>query len=265
MMRKILGVAAFALAVGPAMAADLPAAYPAAPPPSGSPVYSSSSLITGDVTLALGWTGSDSKANGDSFSGLVGGRVNIPFGNGWNEELEASGLWGFDNNSHVAGVFSHTYYKNQGWASGFVLGATGSDLFSSSSTVYTAGVEGVVFMPNVSVVGKLTYNWADSAPDFWSISTEGRYYFDPNTKVTGALAYSNEGSSDNWLFSAALEHRWTATPFSTFASLAYMPSSGPDRWAALVGFRYLFDQPNGTLQSHDFEVPFSGITQGLQL
>ena len=25
----------------------------------------------------------------------------------------------------------------------------------------------------------------------------------------------------------------------------------------LVGFRYLFDQPNGTLQSHDYEVPFS--------
>jgi hypothetical protein len=263
MLRQGLGLVAFALAVGPAFAGDLPVAFPASPPASGSPIYSPNSMIAGDVSLAFGWTGSNSALDKNSFSGLAAGRVNIPFGKAWNEELEASGLFGFSNSSHVAGVFSHTYYKNQAFAAGVLLGASGVNIFSKSSAVYTAGVEGVVFMPRGSVAGKVAYNSAASIPSFWTFGAEGRYYFNSNTKVTGGVSYS-PSSMNGWLLSAALEHRWTGTPFTGFTSVGYMPSSAGDRWALLVGFRYLFDQKGSTLQSHDFEVPFSGITQGMQ-
>ncbi len=87
MVRLGLGVAAAALLAAPAFAADLPA-YPAAPPPSGSPVYSGTSMVTADISLALGWAGVDNgPLQSDSFSGLAGARANIPFGGGWNEEL----------------------------------------------------------------------------------------------------------------------------------------------------------------------------------
>ena len=85
-----LGLAALVIFAGPALAADLP--YPAAPPPAGSPLYSPTSLVTGDFTLGIGWTGTDGNLDSDSSTGLIAGRVNIPLWSGWNEEVEAGGV-----------------------------------------------------------------------------------------------------------------------------------------------------------------------------
>lgn len=262
MLRLGFGLAAFALVAGPALAADLPAAYPASPPPSGSPVYSPTSMVTGDISLALGWAGTNGHLNSDSFSGFAGGRANIPFSGAWNEELEANGGWMFNGNNSAAGIFSHTYYKNQAWAGGLLLGYSGinagsAPFGSGSNGVFTAGVEGVVFMPNTSVLGKVTYNWADAPmPDFWDVGIEGRYYFEPNTKVTGAIDYYSV-NPNAWQFTAALEHRWSGTPFSTFASATYVTQGGGNQWGLLIGARWAFDQPGSTMQSHDFEIPFA--------
>jgi hypothetical protein len=263
MVRLGLGLAAAVMVAAPAFAADLPAAYPAAPPPSGSPVYSGQSLMTADVSLALGWAGHDGDFDDDSFSGFAGGRVNIPFGGGWNEELEANGGWLWDGNGSVAGVFSHTYYKNQAWAAGLLLGYGWLDPFDSGGTgIATVGVEGIVFMPNASVLGKVAWNGGGSGAidDFVNVGLEGRYYFEPNTKLTGAIDYYS--TDDNaWQFTAALEHRWSGTPFSAFVSGTYVTadsgSSNNNSWGLLVGARFAFDQPGSTLQSHDYEIPFA--------
>ncbi len=258
MLRQGLGLAAFALAIGPAMAADLPVAYPASPPASGSPLYSPSS-ITGDLSLGLGWTGMNGHLSSSSISGLAGGRVNIPFGGGWNEELEANGTWMFNGKGSAAGVFSHTYYKNQSWASGLLLGY--SSINPSGGSVGTVGVEGIVFMPSTSVLGRIAYNGANASlgGNYWDVGLEGRYYFEPNTKVTGAVDYFS-AKPNAWQFTAALEHRWTGTPFSTFASANYLTQSGSNSWGVMIGARFAFDQHGATLQSHDFEVPFAAST-----
>jgi len=259
MKRYGLGLGALLLLAGPAFAGDVPeAVYPASPPPAGSPLYSPTSVVTGDFTLALGWTGTNEDFNDNSATGHVAGRVNIPLWSGWNEEIEATGVWQFNNDAFTAGAFGHTYYKNQSWAGGFVIGGGANDPFGTDSNgFFTTGIEGVVFLSKASIVGKADYNWSDG-PDFWTLSLEGRYYFEPNTKLTGLVAWSDIGA-DEWLLYGALEHRWQNTPFSTFVTADWRPSGGggDSQWGVMVGFRYLFDQPNGTLQSHDFEVPFS--------
>ena len=122
-----LGLAALTMFAGPAFAADL--AYPAAPPPAGSPMYSPTSVVTGDFTLGVGWIGTDGNLDSDSASGLIAGRVNIPLWSAWNEEIEAGGFSKFNGDAFTTGIFSHTYHKTQSWAGGIVFGGGATDPF----------------------------------------------------------------------------------------------------------------------------------------
>jgi hypothetical protein len=255
-----LGLVAFAALAGPACAADLAAsAYPAAPPPRGSALYAPTSIVTGDFSLGLGWTGTNSSVDNNSGTVHVGGRVNFPLWSGWNEELEGTGVWNFNDSEFDGGGFSHTYYKTQSWAAGFILGGGATNPFNQSSNgFFTSGVEGVVFLPSSSFVGMADYNTGSGA-NFWTLALEGRYYFEPNTKLTGQVAWNSNhsGGSNEWLLYSALEHRWSGTPWSTWVSANYRPASGDNLWGVMIGVRYLWDQPSGTLQSHDYEVPFN--------
>ena len=265
MKRYGLGFAALVLLAGPASAADLAAtAYPAAPPPKGSPLYSATSLVTGDISLGLGWTGTNGNLDKSSGTGHVAGRVNFGLWSGWNEELEGTGVWNFNSKEFDGGGFSHTYYKTQGWAGGLVLGGGEMNPFQSSHSngFVTTGVEGIVFLPHSSIVGQADYTWGSSM-NFWTLALEGRYYFEPNTKLTGQVAWNSNhsGGSNEWMLYSALEHRWSGTAFSTWVSANWRPATTStghdDLWGLMVGVRYLWDQPNGTLQSHDYELPFS--------
>src|SRR5579872_713496 len=89
------GLAALVLLAGPACAADLPAS--AVPPPSGSPLYSPTSMVTGDISLGVGWTGTNGNVDKNSATGHVAGRTNFGLWPGWNEELEATGVWNFND------------------------------------------------------------------------------------------------------------------------------------------------------------------------
>jgi len=266
MKRYGLGLAALMLLAGPAFAADLAASvpYPAAPPPKGSPLYSPTSLVTGDVSLGIGWTGTNGSVDKNSATGHVAGRTNFGLWSGWNEELEATGVWNFNSHEFDGGGFSHTYYKTQNWAAGLLLGGGEMNPFqnSHSNGFLTTGVEGIVFLPHASIVGQADYT-SGSSLNFWTLALEGRYYFEPNTKLTGQVAWNSNhsGASNEWMLYGALEHRWAGTPLSTWVSASWRPASinnsSDDLWGIMVGVRYLWDQPNGTLQSHDYELPFS--------
>jgi hypothetical protein len=252
------GLAALAALAGPACAADLAAS--AAPPPHGSPLYSPASMVTGDISLGVGWTGENGNLSGNTGTGHVAGRTNFGLWSGWNEELEGTGVWTFNGHQFDGGGFSHTYYKNQSWASGFVLGGGEENPFNNGSNGFgVAGVEGVVFLPSASFVGMADYTFGNHNVDYWTLAAEGRWYLEPNTKLTGQVAWNSNhnGASNEWLVYGALEHRWSGTPWSTWISADWRPASSNNTWGLLVGVRYLFDQPNGTLQSHDYEVPFS--------
>jgi hypothetical protein len=245
MMRAGLGLAALVVLSAPAFAAGT-LSYPGSAPASGSPMYGSGSIITADVSLAIGW-------DDDNTAGLAGGRINIPFGNGFNEMLEAAGLWTFDGDNSEAGVFSHTYYKNPGWAGGFVLGVSGLN----SDAVYTAGAEAAAFLPNATVIGQVAYNWADDIADFWNFAGEFRFYFTPNDKLAGIAAYRSGDAFDDGLLTALYEHRFAGTSLSGFAAVSYL--TGPESWRGLVGARVIFDQAGSTLQSTEYERPFSAL------
>ena len=246
--------AAFAgiVAVTPAVAGG---AYPAAPPASGSPLYSSSSIV-GDAGLGAAWL---SGPNAGAAAGNV--RVNVPWASGWNEEVETAGVLEFKGVS-AGGVFTHTYYKTSGWAAGAEVGV--ADL--NGQGLVPVGVEGVVFLPSAMISGQAIYNPSISKfgfPSFWTASIEGSYYFEPNTKLSGAIFWSNIKflSSEIWIGQVSLEHRWAGTPFSTFLT-ALVPNHNV--WAFGGGVRVFFDQPNATLHSHDYDVPFhSALSQPL--
>ena len=245
-LRTGFAAAAFSVAVIPAFAADF--SYPAAAPPSGSPLYAATSLITGDVALGVG-----AFDNGDDtlFEVVGSGRVNFPLWGGWNEELELAGL--AEEDYSAVGLFSHTYWKDPTWAAGFVIGASGLD----GDGVVTAGIEGAGFGPAHRVVGALTYNWADHIDDFWTASAQGDWYLNPNSKVGGKVAYFT-GGGDGWMLTALAEHRFTGTMFGVFGSGSWFTfDNGPDSWELLAGGRIYFDGPGGTLQQYDWSTPFA--------
>src|SRR5262249_44719710 len=172
---------------------------------------------------------------------------NFPLWAGWNEEIEVTGVDQFSNDLFSAGAFGHTYFKNQSYAAGFILGGGATEPFGhKSNSFFTTGIEGIVFLSNASVAAWANYNWSDG-PDFWVLALEGRYYFEPNTKLTGRVAWNSVGD-DEWLLYGALEHRWQGTPFSTFVSADWRPAPHDnDTWSIMIGARYFFDQPNGPL------------------
>lgn len=237
-------------AAGSASAADLQT-YPAAPPPAGSPVYAPQTMVTGDVSLALGYFEFDGSSDTGEAWGT--GRVNIPLGLGLHQEFELSGLAGFEKDSYYTyGIYSHTYLKNPQSAGGLLLGLSDMD----GSTVGTVGLEGAVFLPTTSFVGLVAYNWADNGvPDFWSAAGEARWYWNPNTKMTGSVAYNE--FNEAWKLTAGTEHRFDGTMLSLFGEGTYYTNDLGDGWEVFGGARFFFDQPGQTLQGHDYEVPFS--------
>ena len=251
MGRNVFLAAAFAgLAATPAWGgADL-LTYPAAPPASGSPVYAPTSMVTGDIGLAIAYVSFDSYDSGE----FVGdARVNIPLWAGWNEEIEVGGLAEFIDNGYTAiGAFSHTYYKNQQFAAGFVLGGSSLD----DDGVFTAGVEAAAFLPTTTFLGVLAYNWGSGGtPDFWLATGEARWYWNPNTKLAGSVTYTDWNNA--WMLTAGAEHRFDGTQFSLFGSGTYYTNDNDDGYELLAGGRWFFDQPGQTLQGHDHEIPFA--------
>src|SRR5688572_11576927 len=106
MKRKTIALGIFAgLLASPALAADV-LVYEAAPPPSGSPVYAAEPMIAADVSLALGyfwWDDDIDRFDYDTGEVWGAGRINFPIGGGGlNEELEVSGLAGFEDDSYYS-------------------------------------------------------------------------------------------------------------------------------------------------------------------
>jgi len=244
------------LMASPVLAADA-LVYEAAPPPSGSPVYAAEPMIAADVALALGWFWWDDDIDRyDYDTGEVwgSGRINFPIGGGGlNEELEVSGLAGFEADSYYSyGAFSHTYWKNPAAAAGLLLGASSI----AGNGALTVGAEGAVFMPSATLVGLLAYTWGDDdLSDFWTASGEARWYWNPNTRLTGTVTYND--FNDAWMLSAGGEHRIAGTMASLFADANYYTNETGHGWELFAGGRLFFDKPGQTLQGHDHEVPFA--------
>jgi hypothetical protein len=253
---KSLAVAVVAVAfAAPAFAADI---Y--APAPISDPIYAPVPMaVVGHLDLGIGFGkfSEDSEGYG-LFEGA--GRANIPFQNGWNLEVETGGGAGFYEggySSSTIGAAAHLWNRGPIAA----LGIFGGVSFGGG-TLGFIGVEGEVdISQNATLGAQGSFGFGQSDFNYWNVRGWGSYYFSPNTKLRGEVAYTSTNYDENiWDLSAELEHRFTGTAFSAFGKVGYtnISDSGYDSnaWRGLVGARIFLDQPGTTLRDHDRQVPW---------
>jgi hypothetical protein len=241
-VRHLLGVAA-GLVATPVAAADMAVFQDS--------TYWSPQAVAGDAGVAVGYFSFDGDGTGEVWGAA---RLNIPVSAGWNEEIELSGLTGFETDSYYTyGLYSYTYWKDERFAAGLL--SAGSNL--SGASVWTLGAEGAVFLPSASLIGLVAYNWADNngVPDFWSAGGEARWYLTPNTKLTGSVSFNEFNTA--WKLTAGAEQRFTGTMVSLFGEGNYYTNSQGTGWEGFAGVRAFFDRPGQSLQRHDHDVPFA--------
>jgi hypothetical protein len=258
MRRFLLGTAAAAAIVSPALAA------PPAPPLVGgyvpgninSGLYHDNS-IAGGLEVGFYWT--DDEKN--QFRGE--GRVNLPIGSTWNILLETGGTaYYFDDgfsqssigaNAHLWrgagnlrwGVFAGVNFNEVNF------GKVGLEVEYDLTSKFTIGAD-------------LSYAFASPEDDDLSVlglRAWSDYYFTPNTKLSGEIAYYDfdyeYGSESLWTFQKKLAHRFDGTPLSVFAEVDYYRYEDDDHtWALGGGLSVLLDGGE-TQESYDKNhVPF---------
>jgi opacity protein-like surface antigen len=261
-MRKLLlTTAAIAALSAPAMAADLASPVP----PSGSPIYSSAPMVSGDISGALGGAWFSFPGESESFGSYdASARFALPIfgGAGFEGELLDGGLFNGDFSSNTFLGLAHLYAQTPNFAVG-VFGGAGS---SQPVTLWQGGLEGQAYLGNFTAEGTVAYITAsafDEDISLWNARFGGKYYFTPDDKLSlfGNFVSINEsGAPDIWGIDGSLEHRFSGTPWSAFVKAAwYRESEGgehADLTTALVGVRVSLDGQGSTLQSHDRAVPW---------
>lgn len=217
----------------------------------GDPIYSGQSIVTGDVSLALGWYKPEKVDGTGEILGSV--RIALPINELWNAQVELSGVSQFeDNSSDAYGAFGHFYYKDPQFAIGGVIG--GSEVNDNGG--WTAGVEKAFFMPNTTLKSSALYTWSDDIEDYWSVGGELGWYFGANTRADFGIRYWSF-NKEVWQFSTGVEHLIAGTNASVFGDVNYYTNDNINNWEVIAGGRYAFGRAGGTLQQHDWDRPFS--------
>jgi hypothetical protein len=243
--------------VAPAFAADF-----SVPPPAGDPIYAPTPMaLAGHLELGVGFGKSDSGPDGVGlFQGA--GRVNIPFHNDWNLQVDLNAAATFESGGYsyaVAGPAAHLWHRGPGGAAGILGGA----MFGTGSTLGFVGAEANYDVASNATLGaQATFGWSNSSFNYWNVRGWVNYYFNPDTKLRGDIGYAaSNGGTSAWNAAATLEHRFAGTPFSAFGQVAYVHASNSvyssNNWSGLVGVRIFLDPPGTTLQGHDHLVPWN--------
>jgi hypothetical protein len=119
----------------------------------------------------------------------------------------------------------------------------------------TAGLEGQVYVGDLTLAAQGSYNW-DGANDVWGVRGDADFYINPDLKLGGDIQYWDVGGADIWQSGIDVEKRFTGTPVSAGASLAYFEGEDFAAWTGMVHLRIFMDPAGSTLQWHDREVPF---------
>jgi len=274
-----LGIAAAALCVGtavaPAMAADVGGGlyYPPTLPSIENPIYAPT--VQAHVDLYAGkafFSEDDFSQNAGLFGGA--GRINVPFRNGWNLQLDAQGsalLLHEDDDSFSFPTeysgFAHIYRMNP---DSHALGVFGGASWFLGPQAYTIGVEGQMYWPHFTLYGQASVaalRVDDESSHAVQLRGQGQWFATDNTAVMGDVIWThiNEfgGSSGVSVLSLAgtLMHRFQGTAFAGFGKVrwdqfAFDGFSGSTT-SVLGGVRVMTGQPNATLKQHLREVPMN--------
>lgn len=243
----------------PAYAADI---Y--APPPITDPIYAPAPMtVVGHLDMGIGFSKWEYFSEGEGLFEAAG-RANIPFNNGWNLQVEAGGGGAFfnDGDSFASlGAAAHIWNRGAAGALGFFGGVN----FGTGYGVTTGfvGVEGEFDLGESAAIGaQAAYGFGQHSYNYWTLRGWGSYYFSPNTKLRGEVAYASiNDDAKAWDLSAELEHRFNASPISVFGKLGYTNvdywfGGSQSNWRGLIGARIFMDQPGTTLRDHDRQVPW---------
>jgi hypothetical protein len=250
MRKNFLLAAGFALAITPALAADFQD-YP----PIQGPVYAPQSLVTGHVEIMGGMVSFE----GESYGAVAGaGRASVPLHGIFKLELEVTGSSLFDDGESMSafGGFAHLYGEGDHHA----LGVFGGYVGFSNLAGFALGAEGNFGFGSSVLFGQAAYILNQQVDNILFLRGGLHHYFSMDTRGTIDLAWVNSPAFDSaWSATGSVEHRFTGTPWSLFASLGVSGASGTDirPWTAMVGARLFVDQPGSTLASHDKAVPFN--------
>jgi hypothetical protein len=252
---KVVALAAVAAAFAcPALAADL------SPPPAGDPIYAPAPMaLVGHLELGVGIGKID---NYDEGFGLFegAGRVNIPLRNDWNIQVDvntAATFWSGGDSYSIGGPAAHVWHRGPAGA----VGVFGGVVFGGGTLGY-GGVE-ATFDPtsNTTLGAQASFGAGQGGYNYWAICGWANYYFTPDTKLRGDVAYMDDNQDDSgWSASARLEHRFTGTAISAFGQVGFASASSSGNtatsWNGLVGVRLFLDPAGTTLQAHDHMVPW---------
>jgi hypothetical protein len=183
-----------------------------------------------------------------------------------------------DDDGRLSGVFGgHWSWRNQQ----YLFGAFGALAYANnmgeegSMNHGIAGVEGQLYLGNITLYGQAGGAWAFGSPatgediprDLWFLRGVGRWFATPNDKLQGEVGYarmgnevvssgnttSHDGNIFNW--GASYEHRF-AVPISIFAEYAGSRFTGghgcknrPTDNVIKVGAKFYFNQ--NTLFAND--------------
>ena len=177
----------------------------------------------------------------------------VLFGGPLNFEAEIGGWVAFEDGDTLTTFegIGHLWVRFPSAAAGVFGGAT--DYFET--VIPTAGIEGQVYLGNLTLGGQGSYNW-DDGNDVWGIRGDADLYLNPDLKLGGDVQYWNVGGADIWQGGVDVEKRFTGTPLSAGGSLAYFTGEDFAAWTGMVHLRIFLDPPGSTLQWHDREVPF---------
>lgn len=163
--------------------------------------------MMGDVSLGYEHTWIDVDGSDDSYSAIIGaGRVNLPYGDTVNIQLDAIGRASMDDifgnkSSHFA-LGGHINHRDEQGLLGVFVGAgrvTGDNAFDSTP-VYMAGFEGQYFCNQFTLNGQLGYMDSESFSFDGSdlafllenagfVQLGGNYYASKVLKIGASLAY----------------------------------------------------------------------------
>ena len=271
---SILAVSLFASSTTFAADAVLPiAAAPAAPHISGY----------GEIYLG-GLQLSEFGEDDNIHTGGGAGRVNIPFAQQWNVQLDGTydRLWEDGDFLDGLGGAVHAYYRDpQRFAVGlFATYKRYGNNFSDDVHDYTVGPEAQAYFGNLTLYGQAYYGKIDDGFDNvaeWGVRGVARYFVQPNLRFDGEIAFNRVGEDfadfDTISFAAQAMYRFEGTPWSLFGRYQYDRTSIESETIStnkyLIGLRASFgsgtlfdeDRNSATMDTYrpNFVVPFAEV------
>jgi hypothetical protein len=224
-------------------------------------LYDPTPMFAAHIQLGLGLA-SDGDTTARQVQGV--GRVAGPVFHGLKGEGEMYGGFMSSDSASLTtyGMYTHLYKDAPTHAVGVFAGFAAAE----EGHAYVLGAEGNLYLGQTTLSGTVAALVPESGSGGWVFDGGLDYYFTPDHKAWGNLAYYvSQGSGSDSIFkvAAGFEHRYTGTPWSAFASGSYLTSDDTHIWSGMVGVRaFLEHQPGMTLQQHDRAVPFDASSLG---